>query len=459
MPKGDKFTPGDLVFAKVKGYPAWPAKITALSATKKNMYCVFFYGTYEIATLKSEDIWNFTEERAEKFEIKYKKKKGYPEGIYQIRNTPEIAAIQEDHGTAVLTVDVDDSYVEPSDQSDSSPSKPSYSPPKPTKRKAESLLDSHPPYKKLAMSPSVQLTKAKIPEDEYSNKSYDEEYTSDADKTRSNESSPIKDCPPESTQYREGRKLWVKVKDTDDIIEISLDKDRPSSFESDEAKQEWERASAKKALKFKKRIESGELMPPEIKKRLEERAQLTPEEREQIDAERKTNKKKEKLRWLKIEQRIVELDIAVKTSLSQKRPSPDRCIQALDEIQALGILPLMLKKQPAIVTTIRRSRKYVGPVDFREWENEDLKNKLERSIPTIRNKSELVFQKFKSCLLAQNEDESSFVEKFLAEVDKLNEHVKDWEERKVWAMTRDPTQPLSASNPLSDFEDDEPVAT
>ena len=24
--------------------------------------------------------------------------------------------------------------------------------------------------------------------------------------------------------YREGRKLWVKVKDTDDIIEISLDK-------------------------------------------------------------------------------------------------------------------------------------------------------------------------------------------------------------------------------------------
>ena len=30
------------------------------------------------------------------------------------------------------------------------------------------------------------------------------------------------------------------------------------------------------------------------------------------------------LRWLKIEQRLVELDIAVKTSLNLKRPSPDR---------------------------------------------------------------------------------------------------------------------------------------
>jgi len=450
MPKGDIFTPGDLVFAKVKGYPAWPAKITALSSTKKNMYCVFFYGTYEIATLKSEDIWSYTEDRAEKFEIKYRKKKGYTDGIYQIRNTPEIAVIQEDHESAVLTVDVDDDYAVASD-ADSSPSKPTYSPPKPTKRKADALLDSHPPYKKLAMSPSVQLTKAKIPEEDYTNKSYDDEYTSDTDKNRSNESSPIKDC----SDSREGRKLWVKIKDTDDIIEINIDKDRPASFESEEARQEWERASAKKALKFKKRIESGELVPPEIKKKLEERAQLSPEEREQIDSDRKLKKKKEKLRWLKIEQRIVELDIAVKTSLSQKRPSPDRCIQALDEIQALCILPLMLKKQPAIVTTIRRSRKYIGPVGFREWVNEEVKNKLERSIPTIQNKSELVFQKFKTCFLAQKDDESRFVAKFLAEVDKFNKHVQDWDERKVLAMTRDPTQPLSASNPLSDFEDEE----
>jgi hypothetical protein len=30
------------------------------------------------------------------------------------------------------------------------------------------------------------------------------------------------------------------------------------------------------------------------------------------------------IRWLKIEQRLVELDIAVKSSLHLERPSPDR---------------------------------------------------------------------------------------------------------------------------------------
>ena len=44
----------------------------------------------------------------------------------------------------------------------------------------------------------------------------------------------------------EGRRLWVKVKDTDDLIEINLDKDRPDTFQSEQAKHEWEAASARK---------------------------------------------------------------------------------------------------------------------------------------------------------------------------------------------------------------------
>ena len=59
------------------------------------------------------------------------------------------------------------------------------------------------------------------------------------------------------------------------------------------------------------------------------------------------------MRWLKIEQRLVDLDIAVKTSLHLERPAPDECISALDELNELALAPLMLKKQPDIVTTIR----------------------------------------------------------------------------------------------------------
>ena len=56
---------------------------------------------------------------------------------------------------------------------------------------------------------------------------------------------------------------------------------------------------------------------------------------------------------LKIEQKMVDLDIAVKTSLHLERPMPEDCISALDELNELALAPLMLKKQPDVVTTIR----------------------------------------------------------------------------------------------------------
>jgi hypothetical protein len=348
-----------------------------------------------------------------------------------------------------LTIDVDEAGEEVTVGKVPSPSKP-------TKRKAEDYDEAFLPYKKLAMSPSVLLSKTKVADydDQYSTKSYDSDQTdhSETESKKSTENSPSKEA---SSFYKDERKLWVRVKDTDDIIEINLDKDRPESFVSDEARTEWENASARKALKFKKRIESGEVVPPEIQKKLEERAKLTQEERERIDNERKLIRSKEKLRWLKIEQRLVELDIAVKTSLNLKKPSPDRCIQALDELQELGIAPLMLKKQPDIVSTVKKICQYIGPSGFRNWEDEDLVNKIDRSISIIQSKANKVFNNLKKCFNSQDDSDATFMDKFENEVNKLNKHVMDMDENKVLSMTRDPTQHLSTSNPLSDIEDEE----
>jgi hypothetical protein len=59
-------------------------------------------------------------------------------------------------------------------------------------------------------------------------------------------------------------------------------------------------------------------------------------------------------RWLKLEARLVELDALVKSNLSLTKADPDCCLAHLDEISTLTIDPLMLKKHPQVVETIKK---------------------------------------------------------------------------------------------------------
>ena len=62
-----------------------------------------------------------------------------------------------------------------------------------------------------------------------------------------------------------------------------------------------------------------------------------------------------------VEQKITDLDIALKMALHHEKPDLKRCLTISEEVQKLAIVPLMLKKHPEIVATIRRMRKYLGP--------------------------------------------------------------------------------------------------
>ena len=62
-----------------------------------------------------------------------------------------------------------------------------------------------------------------------------------------------------------------------------------------------------------------------------------------------------------MEKRIVDLDIAIRSALHHEEPDMARSLILISELHSLAIQPLMLKKLPNIVMTLRKVRKYIGP--------------------------------------------------------------------------------------------------
>ncbi|VDK44355.1 unnamed protein product [Cylicostephanus goldi] len=76
--------PGDLIWAKMKGFPPWPAKVLEKDKdTPMSRIPVIFFGTGEKAFMKPSDVSDYYENKAQ-HEVP-RKHKGFNEAIHEIR--------------------------------------------------------------------------------------------------------------------------------------------------------------------------------------------------------------------------------------------------------------------------------------------------------------------------------------------------------------------------------------
>ncbi|KAK2587117.1 hypothetical protein KPH14_002880 [Odynerus spinipes] len=512
-----KFFAGDKVFAKVRGYPPWPAKVEKVTDpnSKNAKYSVYFYGTGETAVCKVEELYTYSENKA-KFGNKALRRKFFHEGLQQLeqelknergKTAPDIDDLQEpdtkeeastkesdvtselpaasatdsDLESGSLIIDEGDKKKtlkrKPLSATSNNPDTPEL---KKKRGKAKTLSTPSEASKQEAAldsqgeeSPKEVVSRSgrKIKPKRFADFSSSEE-TEGADKNEHSARGRGKIKIDETNEHvspaaaYKKRAITTEKKNSigetallegtvvsnatssdtpgrfllartfaGEYVGIKLDVDRPKSFDSEKARAQWDWTTARNAMKLKAQLESGEILPEQVKDSLDFNVHVPEDEKRLLAKDGAVHRKTYKLRWLRIEAQLLQLDAQIKSNLGLDRANTDKCLQAMDEILALPIDPLMLKKHPHIVETVKRLRRYIG--NLADWklskeEEATFKQKAEQ----IRQKAEHIYNKFKAMFTIP--EGQSFWQSFSDQVDHFKELTKDMPEEKVFSLMSDP---------------------
>ncbi|XP_020292586.1 PC4 and SFRS1-interacting protein isoform X1 [Pseudomyrmex gracilis] len=501
-----KFFTGDKVFAKVRGYPPWPARVEKVNDpnSKNARYSVFFYGTGETAVCKVEELYSYTENK-DKYG-KPNRRKFFHEGIQQLeqdlknernKTMDDIAAIKDDilsigaaSAADLPTVSATDSDIESGslviDEGDkkkflkrkpfTSTPNTSQDTPEVKKRRGrakastdiskQEALDSQgeeSPKEVVSRSgrkikpkrfadfsssdetePNIEHGRGRKAKNEDPNEhqitpNVIHKKRAAIEKRNNVDEGPILDGTIVSSTTSSDTSSRVLLARTfaGEHVGIKLDVNRPKSFESEKARAQWDWSTARNAMKLKAQLESGEILPEQVKDSLDFNVPV-PEDEKNLSKDGAVHRKTYKLRWLRIEAQLLQLDAQIKSSLGLDRADTDRCLEAMDNILALSIDPLMLKKHPHIVETVKRLRRYVG--NLGEWKlSEEEGAVFKQKAEQIRQKAEHIYNKFKAMFTIP--EGQSFWQSFSNQVVHFKELTKNMSEEKVFSLMSDPAAP------------------
>lgn len=379
--------PGDLIFAKMKGYPHWPARIDEVpdGAVKPSniKFPIFFFGTHETAFLGPKDIFPYQPNK-EKY-AKPNKRKGFNEGLWEIENNPkvELTAPKPVPPESFAEKDLDSSAEGGEDADD----------------------------KGMKSKGSAQKESTDVPKPKRGRKK-----KSDAEQEAEKDDAPAS---PVSPSGAEGPKRRGRKPKSEKLLLLQQQEQQGSGSEMDAAETDRKRKRAaedksksgeeEKRKKEECKGKDAEGKEPEAKRKKQSKDDSSSgsddEEknkgrvdkdgrRRKADELRESNKddgkKSEertgvKKKEISTDLKLQRLHSEIKISLKIDNADVKKCLDALDEIGALQVTTQHLQKHSELIATLKKIRRFKASQD-------------------IMDKATMLYNKFKSMFLVGEGD-------------------------------------------------------